>query len=482
MPRLLALLVSLTVAASAQEQPNVVLIMSDDQGYGDAGYLGHPVLQTPHLDAMAAAGTELTRFYTHPTCAPSRMSVLTGRHPARSGVWAARYRGNYRPAEVTLAEILGARGYRTGLFGKWHLGRPLQDAGDGAPEAGAPDRAAPWTSPDLGSHTVAPWADGFDTAFTAFSVVPTFDPLVTPPYPDRRYLGDRRPGEPYGVPYYRKRPGTPVETLTDGLPGVNAAHIVDAADSFIREAVAEGAPFLAVVWFHAPHRPVVAGPRHRALYGRLSEDDQHWYGAITAMDEQIGRLRALLREVGVAEQTVVWFQSDNGPSRCSGIRCAGTTGGLRGRKGSVWEGGIRVPGLVEWPGRLGEGTVSRVPVTTSDLLPTTLSLLGLTAADVPEVAGVALDGIDVWPILTGAQRARAAPIAFRHYEAWAVVDDDWKLVRPDDGPPRLYDLARDPGERHDRSAERPEIAARLLAWFEGWERSWRSDFFAAARP
>lgn len=464
-----------TVLAETVVRPNIVFIMSDDQGWGDTGYQGHPTLRTPNLDAMAAAGVRLDRFYAQsPVCSPTRASVLTGRHPYRTGVWRAADKRNFRSEEVTLAEVLAPEGYRTGMFGKWHFQTP-----DAAPSPKATrftrdnvNWAAPWDS-GVGEHNaVVPWEEGFDTSFVSFAVIPTYNPLITPEYYDVDYLGDRAPGDPWGHPYYEKLPGQDHRTISEGLEGPNPTVIVDAAQRFIEDAVSKDEPFLAYVWFHTPHRPIVAGARHRGLFPSLTEDEQHWHGALAAMDEEVGRVRALLRDLGVAEDTLVFFASDNGPSGCRGKadRCLGVTNGLRGRKASVFEGGVRVPGIAEWPGTLAAGTASDAPISTSDYYPTVLSLLGIDDGH-----DRSIDGIDVMATLEGGGQARAKPIYFRHFGAYAMIDGDWKIVGEDEEPVALFDLAADPNESDDLSALYPERTRAMLARFEEWETAWKED-------
>jgi len=450
--------------------------MSDDQGWGDAGYQGHPVLRTPALDAMAANGVRLDRFYAQsPLCSPTRMSALTGRHPYRAGVWTASAQGNYRAEEVTLAEVLQPLGYRTGMFGKWHFRSPLAEDDPDAERftAESVSWAAPWDGSVREDNVVVPWEEGFDTAFVAFKVVPTYDPLITPDYYDVGYLKGRAPGSPWGRPYFEKLPGSDYRVIEEGLDGPNARIIVDAAERFIREAASGDAPFLAYVWFNTPHRPIVAGPAHRARFDQLSEDEQHWYGAMAAMDDEIGRLRALLRELNIEGETIVWFASDNGPSRCGGKadRCLGTTGGLKGHKGKLWEGGVRVPGLVEWPGVLEAGSSVTTPISTSDYYPTVLALLGVGDDGHDNV----IDGVDAFPFVTGRVSDRTSPIFFRDEDEFALIEGDWKMIGEGAGPVQLYNLADDPAETADLAARHPTRVAAMKARFDAWEEDWKAD-------
>ncbi len=239
------------------------------------------------------------------------------------------------------AQLLQRNGYRTGYFGKWHLGTLTTEIRES--NRGGPERA---------NVFCPPWHHNFDVCFSAEAKVPTWDPMVTP---DEKRNGDYlwgEPGTPFGTHYWNESS----EIVTDNLEGDDSRVIMDRAEPFIRESVHKDMPFLSVVWFHTPHTPVVAGPEYRAMYSDYSEEEQHYYGCITAMDEQVGRLNALLEELGVAEDTMVWFCSDNGPEGSDTLqdngRNRGSTGGLRGRKRSLFNGGVAVPSLVKWPGRV----------------------------------------------------------------------------------------------------------------------------------
>ena len=261
------------VVLVAEEKPtNVILMMSDDQGWGDAGYNGHKILKTPHLDAMAAAGLRFNRFYSSsPVCSPTRGSCLTGRHPYRYGILYANAGGPTALSryllpkeEITLAEVLSGRGYRTGHFGKWHLG-------------------------DFeGKTRSAPSDHGFDEWFSTARKVATLHPDAA----SYRHNGNKVAGP---------------------LKGDDSKIIMDKAIPFIRSAVKQKKPFFAVIWFHTPHLPILAAEKHRKLYPGRKDKEKHYWGALTARDEQVGRLRETLRELDAARDTMLWFTSDNGP-------------------------------------------------------------------------------------------------------------------------------------------------------------------------
>lgn len=471
----------LAPALPAAVRPNVVLLMADDLGWGDTGYNGHPVLATPSLDAMSAAGLRFDRFYAaSPVCSPTRGSVLTGRHPMRYGVFGANV-GHLRGEEITLAEVLRGRGYRTGHFGKWHLGTLLPDfsgKGDGR------DPAQNYSTPSM---------HGFEEWFSTEYSVASWDPYDPGHQVPGRGLRDGGPGVDPRVLYWHNG-----ENVTRPLLGDDSRILMDRAIPFIEEAVAAGRPFLAVIWFHAPHRPVIGGPQYRARYAAETVPRQHYYAAVTAMDEQIGRLRGRLRQLGVAEDTLVWFCSDNGPDGMRGPvqRLQGSTGPLRGRKWSLYEGGVRVPGLVEWPARIGGGRATDFPVVTSDLFPTILAAIGE-----PLPAGRPYDGIDLLPAIDGWQRRRPRPIGFRFGNQASLLDDRYKLIdnHAGGGPepadagaaprPRyeLYDVVADPAESRDLAPDNPRTVERmaqaLSEWQESCVRSWHGDDYPSpVRP
>jgi len=418
----------------AQTRPNVILLMADDMGWGDLGP-GATTL-TPHLDAMSANGLTFHRFYAAaPVCSPTRGSALTGRHPSRYGITGANA-GHLPAAEHTLAEYLEEAGYATGHFGKWHLGTLTTEKKDS--NRGRPGKK---------QHYSPPWEHGFDVCFSTEAKVPTYDPMVDP-----------KTGKPYGTAYWTG----PGEEVLDDLDGDDSALIMDRALEFIDEATDTGRPFFAVVWFHAPHKPVVAGPEHLARHPGHEGQAQHYRGCLSAMDDQVGRLRAALRAQGVADETMVWFCSDNGPE--GNNNTLGTTRGLRGRKRSLFEGGVRVPGLLEWPERVSAGGETDVPAVTSDYLPTVLSLLGLELRDDRPI-----DGVDLGSLLEGGGGGRSRPIGFRSGGKQAWVDGRYKIQRNGKNKPvRLFDLHLDPCETGDLDEVDLERAGDMQAALDLW--------------
>ncbi|MEX2381095.1 MAG: sulfatase-like hydrolase/transferase [Opitutales bacterium] len=450
---LLAAAISPYAGAEADRPVNVIFAMTDDQGYGDVGYMGHRHLQTPVLDRMAENGLRLDRFYAAaPVCSPTRASVITGRHPNRSGTltWGSAL----REQEHTVATALREAGYRTGFFGKWHVG---------SVRAGQP------TSP--GGH-------GFDV----WSAAPNF------------YEND---------PWF-SRNGTATQVY-----GESSAVTVEEALPFIREAVESNEPFFAVVWFGAPHIPHDAVEELKALYPGLPEQLQNYYGEITGVDTAMGMIRDELRELGIEGDTVLWFTSDNGGRPQDGAEHRG----LRGAKGELWEGGIRVPALVEWPGRI-EPRISRLPAGTVDIYPTLLELAGVEPGHARP-----MDGISLVPFFEGRMQSRSQPLGFWQYgvaqgqlmhsdnmlrrlyeqqqagqpedindgrvygpdldypeaddrpgpSAW--IDGAWKLHRRDNGDHLLFHLVDDEGEQNNLIDQHPERAQQMQAELREWEES-----------
>jgi arylsulfatase A-like enzyme len=423
--RVAALAFLLQAAPASADRPNIVLCMADDLGWGDVSYNGLADAKTPNLDDMAASGLRFNRFYSAaPVCSPTRGSVLTARHPNRYGVFLYGY--PLRPQEKTVAQALRAAGYATGHFGKWHLNGV---SGPGKP-IGADD-------------PLHPGKFGFDEWLSVSNFF-DLDPSMS-------------------------RNGKTVELKGDG-----SDLIVDEALRFIGGAKQ---PFFAVVWFGNPHNP------HRALPAdREKANGSEYYGEIVGIDRAMGRLRSELRKLGVAGNTLVWFTSDNG------AQGPGSTGGLRGKKGSVWEGGVRVPGLVEWPARIQKPAVTDVPAVTSDIYPTIVELLGLASPGWIEP----IDGVSLVPLLDGKMAERPKPIGFWHVApkngeaglareagqaAW--TDNRYKLHRPASGKVELYDLQADPTEKKDLASDKSELAAKMKAELETWQdsvlRSYRGE-------
>lgn len=412
-------------------KPNIILCMTDDQGWGDVSYNGLKQVRTVNLDAMAAAGLRFNRFYAaHPSCSPTRASVMTGRHPNRMGVL---YPGmKIRPQETTLAQAVKRAGYATGHFGKWHLN------GVSGPGKVIPD-----------SDPLSPRNLGFDESFSVSNY--------------------------YETDWTFSRNGVPEKAAGDG-----SDVIVAEALKFIEKNAKAGTPFLALVWFGSPHVPHKPLPADLAAAGGSA-----YYGEILGVDRAMGALRKGLRALGIAENTMVWFNSDNGSWLDEKEPAAhGSNGPLRGRKGQLWEGGIRVPGLLEWPARI-KPAVTDVAVVTSDIYPTLVDLLKLNLPDKVQP----LDGISLVPLLEGQMKERPAPIGFwQTGHGFPLVEDDrhtmstdsgfaawndtrYKLMKQGPGRYELYDLSTDLSEKQDVAAGHPEIVNRMKEELERWQQS-----------
>jgi arylsulfatase A-like enzyme len=436
------------------DSPNIILIMADDLGWGDVGFNGNKLVKTPALDEMAKRGMAFTRFYAAaPVCSPTRGSCLTGRHPFRYGVFHANV-GKMEPEEVTLAEYLKEKGYSTGHFGKWHLGtltNNIIDANRGGRDSG---------------HYSPPWENGFDVCFSTESKVPTWNPMITPGK-DAGDIGNRKPGNHFGT-YYWSGPGVKV---THNLEGDDSRIIMDRVIPYIEEQTNGNSPFLAVIWFHTPHLPVLSGEKYRNLYAEYNVDVQHYYGSISAMDEQIGRLNEKLEELNATENTLIFFTSDNGPEGTTQEgRTQGSTGGFKGRKRNLYEGGIRVPAIAVWPAEIKAGQQTDFPAVTSDYFPTLLEIFGeKNQLPVSPLDGVSL--VDVWDEKI---KERTTPIGFQFGEQKALIDNQYKIYTRKDEI-ELYDLLEDPFETRDISNQNPakvnEMKIRLSEFVRSCEKS-----------
>jgi len=445
-------------SAERNDRPNIILCMADDLGWGDTAYNGHPALKTPNLDDMAASGLRFDRFYAGaPVCSPTRGSCLTGRHPYRYGIFSANI-GHLPDEEVNLAEVLKDEGYATGHFGKWHLGtltKTLKDSNRGGPKGI--------------EHYQPPWDSGFDVCFSTEAKTPTWDPMTVPERAAGGVRADQTPGDKADTYYW----SGPDKRATDNLKDDDSRVIMDRAIPFIQKAADDNQPFFAVIWFHTPHLPVVAGPDYLKMYDGYSERERHYYGCITAMDEQIGRLRSELKALGADDNTMLWFSSDNGPEwQRAGERAAGSAGPFRERKRSLYEGGIRVPGILEWPHGVKEARAIASPCSSSDFFPTAFAVLGLSAYDTPEPS----DGVNLLPLIDGRTSIRPTPIAFQTQGMYALSDNRYKLISPDAGDAwELYDLLADPRELNDLANDKPEIVSSMRIKFESWRASCASS-------
>jgi len=442
-------------------KPNIILVMADDQGWGDMAYYGDPVLKTPNFDEAAATGLRFDHFYAAaPVCSPTRASVMTGRNPNRMGVYKWGY--PMRPQETTLPEALKSAGYTTAHFGKWHLGSVRNQS------------------------PVNPGKNGFDYWVSA----PNF-------YDNDAIMSVNGKAVP--------------------MKGESSFIAVDAALAWLGEKVKEDAPIFAVVWFGSPHQPHKAAEEYAALYKDQPKKRQQFLGEISGMDAAFGKLRDALTTLGIRDNTLLWYNSDNG-----GLKNIGNVGGLRGYKGLVYDGGLQVPAILEWPAKIKKHRVTELRCVTSDIYPTLLEIAGVTIPKQPP-----LDGVSLVPLIEGKPFQRSKPIGFWNntepgivarsaewmkelYEAQqtggdlpptekinlhagelpdppypsdkfpghaAWIDGDWKLHRitPKKGNGtikwELYNLADDRAEKIDLIKREPERAAQMKAALNAWLKS-----------
>lgn len=450
-----------TCTAEASK-PNIILMMADDLGWGDTAYNGHPKIKTPHLDQMARDGIRFDRFYSaSAVCSPTRASCLTGRNPFRTGVFYANT-GILRPEEVTVYEVLKEQGYSTGHFGKWHLGTFTTQAKD-ANRGGS-------NHPELFN---LPSEHGVDLYFATESKVPTCDPMKKPEGQSSKGPWDcLKPGEPYthyGTAYWSNRSGKN-ETVTDNLEGDDSRVIMDRAIPFIEKAAGDEKPFLAVIWFHTPHKPCVAAPEFHEMYRDQPLDERNYYGCITGMDKEIGRLRTRLKKLGIADNTMIWFCSDNGPEAGPGV-----SGGFRQRKRSLYDGGVRVPGLLVWPDKVRPGRVEDAPVVTSDYLPTIMNAVGIPESRIKHQ----LDGVSLMPLIEGKSFERAKPIGIMCGAQASYSTERYKYYQKAGGSVELYDMLADPYEAQSVAAEHPEMAQNMKQQFLVWQADVKRSFGGA---
>lgn len=423
-------------SVSAADTPNFVVFLADDLGWGDLACYGHHEIKTPHLDKFAKEGVRFTQAYAAcGVCSPSRSSVLTGRTPYRNGVWRWLPVGNeahLRESEITIPEVLKPLGYETIHSGKWHLNGYFN-----RPEQPQPD-----------DH-------GYDWWFATQN-------NASPSHKD------------------------PVNFVRNGkevgpLKGFSAPICAEEASNWLKKERDPKKPFFMTVWTHEPHLPIESDPEFMKLYSHIENPGvrQH-HGNVTQLDKAFGELMATLDELGLRENTFVIFTSDNGPEgsgrgnlknpESQQNRTWGSTGGLRGRKRDSHEGGIRVPGIVRWPGKIKPGTLSDVPVIGSDIFST---VLGIAEAKLPEDRTI--DGVNLMPATKGKKLKRSVPLFWRTHIAppnshAAMRIGDWKLVVDQELKKfQLYDIVKDWKEEKDLASSRPDKLAEMRSKFmEVW--------------
>jgi len=419
---LLFLLSFVILHSSFSAQPNMILFLADDLGYGDLGSFGHPIIKSPNLDAFAKQGVRLTQCYSgSAVCSPSRSAVLTGRTPHRNGVYTWIAEGaevHLRTSENILPELLKGAGYTTCHSGKWHINGLFNNPAQPQPN----DHGYDW------------WMATQNNA-----------------------------GPSHENPNNFARNGQPVGQMQ----GYSAPLVVSEAITWLKEKRDASKPFFLAVWTHEPHYPIKSDPKFKALYPDLTDDIQREHHAnVTQMDHAFGMLMKSLDEQKLTDSTFVFFTSDNGPEG-DGIKSPGrgSSGGLRGRKRDMHEGGIRVPGMARWPGKIEAGSTCEVPVIGSDIFPTMLGIAGV------KVSGErTLDGVNVLPALEGkvTKVERPQPLFWRLHMApnmkIAMRVDDWKILANEALTEfELYNLKTDENETTDLKEKEPERFTALKA-------------------
>jgi arylsulfatase A-like enzyme len=404
-------------------KPNVIVIITDDQGYADAGFQGSTEIATPHLDALAASGVVCTSGYvTAPVCAPSRAGLLTGRYQQRHGfhdnAWSPLV--GLSTETKTIADVLKSTGYVTCAIGKWHMGQ-----------------------------------------------LPEYRPLVRGFTEHYGFLGGGRSFLPtaqsQGVPFV---PKDPLQTAI----WKNDQQIEDpeyVTDAFGDAAVAciqrhKDQPFFLYLAFNAPHVPLQATEKYLARFPDLTGSRRTYAAMLSAVDDAIGRITESLKANGLEQDTLIFFLSDNGghPVANTGRNLA-----LRGEKSTLFEGGIRVPFIVKWPRMLPAGAKYPAAVSSLDIMAT-----AAVAAGIRDLAPLSLDGVDLVPYLRNEKPGRPhETLHWRFIKHHAVRDRDWKLVRPSNGTGGLFDLSNDLSESKDLSDAHPDVVARLEKLYAAWE-------------
>lgn len=437
------LLAATLAAAPRDDRPNILLLVADDLGFNDVSFQGSRDIPTPNLDRLAASGVHCTDGYvSYPVCSPSRAGFLTGRYQQRFGheynpAWDATSTTQGLPlTETTLADALHGAGYATDMVGKWHLG------------------AHPQFHPNR---------RGFDEFFGFLGGL-------------HRYLPDSNPE----VEVAAGRKGTATDAEHDAPLLHNGQAVQETGELTTRfgtEAVVaitghehDSKPWFLYLAFNAPHNPPQARADMLKRFAAITDARRRTYAAMVAtLDESVGRVLAALDSTGQRERTLIFFLSDNGGPMTKRNANASINTPLRGQKGDVFEGGIRVPFVVSWPGRIAAGSSYHQPVSSLDIFPTALA-----AAHTPRDPTLpALDGVDLLPFLAGENSSVPHERLYWRMDggdAFAVREGPWKWMRTYQNTPQLYNLVDDLGEAHDVAAEHPEIASRLAATVADWNR------------
>jgi arylsulfatase A-like enzyme len=428
--------------SSFSARPNVLIIVADDLGYHDVGFQGSKDIPTPHLDRLAASGVRCTNGYvSHPFCSPTRAGLMTGRYQHRFGhennpAWLPEDTKQGLPLDqTTLPQLMKKAGYATGAVGKWHLGAHPQ---------------------------FHPMKRGFDEYFGALGG-------------GHVYFPDQKAGAEYTIPLNRNGVDEPQKKYLTEQFG-------DEAGAYIQRHAGQAQPWLLYLAFNAPHTPLQAPESWLEKLAHIADKNRRTYAAmVCALDAAVGQVMARLDATQQMQNTLIFFISDNGGPNLSAKGAGNFTDNspLRGAKGMVYEGGMRVPFLVSWPAKLKPGTYDQ-PVIALDILPTAVAL---AAGEVPQDR--VIDGVNLIPYLSG--EAAGAPHERLFWRSQgpqgmhAMRQGNWKLVHLPGGKPELYDLAADIGESKDLSAENPKVVTQLTSAIAEWEKGTIAPVFAGPR-
>jgi arylsulfatase A-like enzyme len=418
----------------SKEKPNVILVMTDDQAYGDFSCHGHPILKTPNIDALYDQSVRVTDFHVDPSCAPTRAALMTGRYAARAGVWDTSCgRQILRSDEVTMADVFRKNGYRTAIFGKWHLGH---------------------------NYPYLPENRGFDEAFIHYS-----GGVVRAP----NYLGN----DYFDDTYFR-----------NGMPEKANGYCTDVWFREAKQFIARNRnrPFFLYIPTNAPHKPYIVDEKYSKPYLEKGVPQDHalYFGMCANIDENVGLLREHLRDIGLEKNTIFIFLTDNGGTgvfdlskKYHGFVISGYNAGMRGGKQSMYDGGHRVPCFIRWPGgRIGSRPGRDIEQLTAhfDLFPTLIELCNLKGAE-----NIRFDGTSLVPLLRQKHvkwPERKLVVAVNRNEnpaRWhrtAILTERWRLINGQE----LYDIGADPEQRHDIAAKQQDVVADLRQFYdEHWK-------------
>ncbi len=414
----------IATSAESTDQPNIVVVLADDMGWGDSATYGHKIIQSPNLDKLASQGARFTQGYSAcGVCSPSRSAILTGRTPYRNGVWrhlSGNHPAHLRTSEITYPELVREVGYQTCHIGKWHLLSRQQFDNPEFPQPGE--------------------QGGFDYWMATQN---NADPSHKNP---KNFI---RNGKAVGE-----------------LQGYSAPLVADETIAWLKDVRDPQKPFALSVWFHEPHKPIATDIRFSSLYPNETKANATYFGNITQLDFALGKIMEALEAEGLADNTLLIFTSDNGP-----VPPLGTSGGLRGHKRSDFDGGIRVPFVVRWPGHVKPGTVIDTPVIGTDVFSTVLDVL-----DIEEPQDRTIDGESMLPIFAGKPVTRKTPMFWRTHvsrpeDRVALRHGDWKIVGNDTMTEfLLFNVQDDWQEKIDLATAWPEKMEQMKQLlFRTWE-------------